>query len=98
MVNYGDKSATRRLTGNLWQSIVSETFFPLDTTFSERQTFQGDLDTWSLGIVGLSQMQCDGVLYKRHERYFLDEVESSLLIAIPLIGEVGFKPNARKTT
>lgn len=93
----GNKSAESRLTGNLWQSVVSDTFFPLDATFRERETFQGDLDTWSLGIVGLSQMRCDGVMYKRHKRHFLDEVDSSLLITIPRIGEVGFKQNARKT-
>lgn len=97
-MNDGDKSAKRGLTSNLWQSVVSDTFFPLDTTFSTPETFQGDLDTWSLGIVGLSHMRCDGVLYKRHKRHFLDEVDSSLLITIPRLGEVGFSQNARKTT
>lgn len=94
----GDKSAKRRLTGNRWQSVVSDTFFPLDTTFNTPDTFQGDLDTWSLGIVGLSHMRCDGVLYKRHKRHFLNEVDSSLLITIPRLGDVGFSQNARKTT
>ncbi len=94
----GDETAKRRLTGNRWQSAVSDTFFPLDTTFIEPETFHGDLDTWDLGIVGLSQMRCDGILYKRRKRHFLDEVDSSLLITIPRLGEVGFSQNARKTT
>lgn len=94
----GDTAANRGLTSNLWQSVVSDTFFPLDTTFTEPQTFHGDLDTWSLGIVGLSHMRCDGVLYKRHKRHFLDEIDSSLLITIPRLGEVGFSQNARETT
>ena len=49
-------------------------------------------------MVGLSQMRCDGILYKRHKRHFLDEVDSSLLITIPRIGEVCFSQNTRKTT
>lgn len=93
-----ENSARRRLTGNMWQSVVSDTFFPLDTTFREQESFQGGLNTWSLGLVGLSHMQCDGVLYKRHKRHFLEEVDSSLLITIPRLGDVGFSQNARTTT
>jgi hypothetical protein len=77
---------------------VSDTFFPLDTTFSSKNGFRGVLESWNLGMVGLSQMRCDGILYKRHKRHFLDEVDSSLLITIPRIGEVCFSQNTRKTT
>lgn len=92
------KWTKRRLTGDRWQSMVSETFFPLDTTMADKGSFTGDLHTWNLGIVGLSQMRCDGILYKRHKRHFLNETDSSLLITIPKKGEVGFKQNARETT
>ena len=97
-MNDGKKSENGRLTGQQWQSSVSDTFFPLDTTFSSKNGFRGDLESWNLGMVGLSQMRCDGILYKRHKRHFLDEVDSSLLITIPRIGEVGFSQNSRKTT
>lgn len=97
-MSVGDGAADKKLNGNRWQSIVSDTFFPLDATLIEEETFSGDLNTWNLGIVGLSQMRCDGVLYKRHKRHFLDEVDNSLLITIPKIGEVGFSQNSRKTT
>lgn len=92
------KLANRRFTGDRWQSVVSDTFFPLDTTMADVQSFTGDLSTWDLGIVGLSQMRCDGVLYKRHKRHFLDEVDSSLLITIPKKDDVGFSQNDRSTT
>jgi AraC-like DNA-binding protein len=94
----GKKSEKGRMTGKQWQSVVSDAFFPLDTIFTSKQDFNGDLNSWNLGIVGLSQMRCDGILYKRHKRHFLDEVDSSLLITIPRIGEVGFRQNKRKTT
>lgn len=97
-MKFGDGAPNKKLNGCRWQSVVSETFFPLDATLIEEQSFSGDLNTWDLGIVGLSKMRCDGVLYKRHKRHFLDEVDSSLLITIPRIGEVGFSQNTRKTT
>ena len=97
-MSVGDGTASKNLNGTQWQSVVSDTFFPLDATLVEEQSFSGELSTWNLGIVGLSQMRCDGVLYKRHKRHFLNEVDSSLLITIPRIGEVGFSQNARKTT
>lgn len=93
-----EKSATNRMTATQWQSVVSDTFFPLETTMADQPSFSGDLQTWNLGIVGLSQMRCDGILYKRHKRHFLDEVESSLLITIPRLGNVGFNQNARQAT
>ena len=94
-----DKVANNnRLSASQWQDAVSETFFPLETTMAKEQSFRGDLGTWNLGIVGLSQMRCDGILYKRNKRHFLDEVESSLLITIPKLGNVGFDQNARQAT
>ncbi len=92
------KAANNRMTATQWQAAVSDTFFPLETTMVEEQSFEGDLNTWNLGIVGLSQMRCDGILYKRNKRHFLDEVESSLLITIPRLGNVGFNQNARQAT
>ena len=93
-----DSSANKRLTATQWQAAVSDTFFPLETQMVEDQSFSGDLDTWSLGIVGLSQMRCDGILYKRNKRHFLEEVESSLLITIPRLENVGFSQNNRQAT
>jgi hypothetical protein len=84
-----EKTADNRLTASQWQDAVSDTFFPLETTMAEDHSFRGDLNTWNLGIVGLSQMRCDGILYKRHKRHFLNEIESSLLITIPKLGNVG---------
>jgi len=93
-----DSSANKRLTATQWQAAVGDTFFPLETQMVEDQSFSGDLDTWSLGIVGLSQMRCDGILYKRNKRHFLEEVESSLLITIPRLENVGFSQNNRQAT
>ncbi len=46
----GKKSEKGRMTGKQWQSVVSDAFFPLDTIFTSKQDFNGDLDSWNLGI------------------------------------------------
>ncbi|SDU48148.1 helix-turn-helix domain-containing protein [Stappia sp. ES.058] len=84
--------------GDRWQKVVSEAYFPLDTECRNRADFFGEMDRWSLGVVGLSRIRCDGVLYRRRRRHFLDETESSLLIAIPENEEVQFSQNQRLTS
>ncbi|WP_034858412.1 helix-turn-helix domain-containing protein [Sinorhizobium sojae] len=78
-----------------WQQAVTETYFPLDTEYRNRAEFSGSLETWSLGIVGLSKMRCDGILYRRHRRHFLNERDSSILITIPELNEVNFSQGSR---
>ncbi|AUH34195.1 helix-turn-helix domain-containing protein [Paracoccus tegillarcae] len=92
------KAKKALMTAAQWQASVSDTFFPLETLMSDEESFAGDLATWSLGAIGLSQMRCDGILYKRHKRHFLNEVDSSLLITIPRMTKVGFSQNARQAT
>jgi hypothetical protein len=38
------KAANNTLTASQWQATVSDTFFPLETTMAERDSFSGDLD------------------------------------------------------
>jgi AraC-like DNA-binding protein len=59
--------------------------------------FEGTLNSWSLGILGLSEMKCDGVLYHRRRTHFANEKDSSLLITIPHKGDVHFKQSSRDT-
>lgn len=84
--------------GDRWQKEVSEAYFPLDIECHDRSHFFGRMERWSLGIVGLSRIECDGLVYRRHNRHFLNENESSLLIAIPEDSEIQFNQNQRRTT
>lgn len=94
-----EKKEKGAVTGcEAWQRRVSDTFFPLDIDLEDEDRFSGKLDSWQLGVVGLSQMRCDGVLYRRHKRHFLSETDSSVLITIPKIGDVGFSQAKRQTT
>ena len=84
--------------GDKWQKEVSEAYFPLDIECHDRTRFSGQMQRWSLGIVGLSRIRCDGLIYRRHSRHFLNENDSSLLIAIPEDTEIQFNQNQRRTT
>ncbi|MDF2230978.1 helix-turn-helix domain-containing protein [Albimonas sp. CAU 1670] len=83
--------------GDAWRRAVSETYFPLDVEIRNSAAFQGTLEAWSLGDVAISRNACDGLLYRRHRRHFLHESDSSLLITIPEIAEVGFSQGSRST-
>ena len=49
VVNDGKKSENRCMSSQQWQSVVSDTFFPLDTNFISRQNFKA---SWILGALG----------------------------------------------
>ena len=81
----------------IWSQTLSETYFPLSAECHNVSEFQGTLSSWSLGILGLSQMECDGVLYHRKRSHFANEKDSSLLITIPHKEDVHFKQASRDT-
>ena len=80
----------------VWAQKVSETYFPLSAECRNNSEFQGGLSSWSLGLLGLSEMACDGVHYHRRRSHFANERDSSLLITIPQAGEVHFRQAARE--
>ncbi|MCI2400941.1 helix-turn-helix domain-containing protein [Aliiroseovarius subalbicans] len=80
-----------------WAQTLSEAYFPLSAECHNKSEFEGTLDSWSLGILGLSEMECDGVLYRRKRTHFANKKDSSLLITIPHKGDVHFKQSSRDT-
>ncbi|MBZ8119273.1 helix-turn-helix domain-containing protein [Roseovarius sp. LXJ103] len=82
---------------DVWARKLSETYFSLEAECHNAAEFQGELKSWSLGVMGLSEMECDGVLYHRRREHFAKEQDASLLITIPHKGDVHFKQAARDT-
>ena len=81
----------------IWARTLSETYFPLSADCHNPTEFSGTLNSWSLGMLGLSEMECDGVIYHRRRSHFTNEKDSSLLITIPHTGDVYFKQASRET-
>lgn len=88
--NAGDKK-------RMWARTLSDTYFPLSAKYHNDTEFDGSLKSWSLGILGLSEMECDGVLYRRKRTDFANENNSSLLITIPHKEDVHFTQGSRDT-
>ncbi|TNJ46838.1 helix-turn-helix domain-containing protein [Phaeobacter sp. B1627] len=81
----------------MWSRTISETYFPLSVHCRDPQAFSGSLRSWGLGILGLSEMHCDGVMYRRHKSHFAEEKGNSLLITIPHTGTVLFEQASRQS-
>ena len=81
----------------VWSHALSQTYFPLSATCRNQVDFSGSLRSWSLGVVGLSELECSGMMVKRQKGHFQRESESSLLITIPRRTSVSFDQADRKT-
>ena len=82
----------------VWSQMISETYFPLSVECGNPKDFKGHLKSWGLGVLGLSEMNCDSVMYRRNKSHFEEEKENSLLITIPHIADVHFHQAARQTS
>lgn len=96
-MKYSTSNCSAADKNRVWAQTLSETYFPLSAECHNVSEFQGTLSSWSLGILGLSVMECDGVLYHRKRSHFANEKDSSLLITIPHKGDVHFKQASRDT-
>ena len=82
----------------VWSQMISETYFPLSVECGNPRDFKGHLKSWGLGVLGLSEMDCDSVMYRRNKSHFEEEKENSLLITIPHSADVHFHQASRQTS
>lgn len=82
----------------VWSDALSDTYFPLSAQCGNPMDFKGTLKSWALGIVGLSEMECDSVMYRRNKSHFKEEKDNSLLITIPHKADVHFQQSSRQTS
>ncbi|MEO9632746.1 MAG: helix-turn-helix domain-containing protein [Sulfitobacter sp.] len=82
---------------DIWSRTLSDTYFSLSAQCANPDTFNGSLQSWSLGNLGLSEMNCDGVKYSRTNSHFANESESNLLITIPHNDTISFQQAKRDT-
>jgi AraC-like DNA-binding protein len=95
-MRYATSAVTPLNRGSYWRNAISTAYFPLDLTYRDEAAFSGELDCWSLGNVSLSRLECEAILYKRHERQIVAEREKHFLITIPERNGVSFKQSNRE--
>ena len=78
-----------------WQRIINDTYFDLQVSFLQPQSFFGSLEHVKLNQVGVSYYHANTVHYKRNLITNPDPTES-VLITFPISGKVNFNQHKRE--
>lgn len=73
-----------------WHDAIAKTYFPLDLTFRNAESFSGDLTCWTLGDVSLSRLTSQALQYRRLPHHFKAERDEHFLVTVPARSEVSF--------
>ncbi len=79
-----------------WNAVIAETYFPLQLTYRNAATFDGQLEHQVLGDLSLSRLQTEAVQYERHPRHIAGASEEQYLITIPRRSPVEFRQLGRE--
>lgn len=78
-----------------WNAVIAETYFPLQLTFGDAATFNGQLERRVIGPVSISRLQTASMQYERRPRHISGAVEEEYLITIPRRSPVDFRQLGR---
>lgn len=84
-----DKQPQHR--ADAWNTVIAESYFPLDLSFQARQHFNGRLERATLGHVGFSRLISEPVRYERHNAHVSDAPEEEYLVTLPHSAPVEFR-------
>ncbi len=73
-----------------WHETIGRTYFPLDLSFRNPETFDGELTSWQLGTVSLSRLTSDALMYRRLPRHLTAQGPEEFLVTVPAKSEVRF--------
>lgn len=73
-----------------WHKAIANAYFPLDLSFRDSDTFQGELRSWRLGPLSLSRLKSQPLKYRRLPRHLTGEKQEEYLITVPTRSEVFF--------
>ncbi len=79
-----------------WNSVIAKAYFPLDLTFRDAASFQGQLDIGTVGDLSLSRLRTEAVQYERHRRHISRTTEEQYLITIPRQAPIEFRQLGRE--
>lgn len=78
-----------------WQSVIDDTYFNLQLSFSHQDAFDGVLDSWDFGSLSVSRLSTHALSYRRLNRHCVS-TEDSYLITIPELSEIHFEQMKRE--
>lgn len=78
-----------------WNTVIAETYFPLQLTFRDASTFEGQLERREIGPVSVSRLQTEAMQYERRPRHISGASDEEYLITIPRRSPVEFRQLGR---
>lgn len=79
-----------------WHETIARTYFPLDLSFPQPESFNGELTSWDLGEVSLSRLTSDALLYRRLPKHFREPGPEEFLVTLPAKSELRFTQAGRE--
>lgn len=79
-----------------WREVIDSTYFHLQLAFRDSHAFRGALDSWDLGLVSLSRLDCSALRYQRLRQH-CQASDPQILVTVPLRSEVEFSQLGRQT-
>lgn len=78
-----------------WDSVIADTYFPLQLTFRDAATFEGQLERRVIGPVSISRLQTEAMQYERRPRHISEANDEEYLVTIPRRSPVDFRQLGR---
>lgn len=79
-----------------WRDVIANAYFHLQLNFRDHHRFSGTLESWDLGLVSLSRLDCSALQYQRLNQHCRASAPQ-ILVTVPLRSEVEFSQLGRQT-
>lgn len=79
-----------------WRDVIADAYFHLQLNFRDHNSFSGTLESWDLGMVSLSRLDCSALQYQRLNQH-CRACAPQILVTVPLRSEVEFSQLGRQT-
>lgn len=96
LMQYSTNSAAAPQRAAAWNSIIAETYFPLQLNFRSPDTFKGQLSRRQMGQISVSRLSTEPLQFERRPDHIKSATEEEYLITIPLNSPVVFRQLGRE--
>ena len=81
-----------------WGRVIADTYFPLQLTYRDPDSFSGELERRQMGQVSLSRLATGPLQYERHARDITHNNPEEYLLTVPRRGPVDFSQMGREVS
>lgn len=96
LMQYSTESAAAPQRAAMWNSIIAETYFPLQLSFRSPEAFKGQLSSRQMGQVSVSRLSTEPLQFERRAHHIKSATQEEYLVTIPLKSPVVFRQLGRE--